>query len=83
MSMYYSDAARESEPTALPNVEVFYVSNQSELFDRDDTGAQPCPEVGYYYWYCFPGCLPDSEPFGPFETEDEALQDAREHAEGD
>ncbi len=33
---------------------------------------------GWFYWFCFPGCLPDSEPFGPFATEDEALDDARE-----
>lgn len=33
---------------------------------------------GWYYWHCFPGCLPDSEPIGPFATEAEALADARE-----
>ena len=32
---------------------------------------------GWFYWFCFPGCLPDSEPKGPFETEAEALADAR------
>ncbi len=30
--------------------------------------------------YCFPGCLPDSDPIGPFPTEEEALEDARSHA---
>lgn len=34
-------------------------------------------ELGWYYWYCFPGCLPDSDPMGPFDTEAEALADAR------
>lgn len=37
-------------------------------------------EGGWFYWYCLPGCLPDSEPMGPFKTEDEALADARENA---
>jgi hypothetical protein len=23
---------------------------------------------GWFYWYCFPGCLPDSEAIGPFAT---------------
>jgi hypothetical protein len=38
-----------------------------------------CP--GFYWWSCFPGCLPDSDAFGPFETEAEALADAREGSE--
>ena len=33
---------------------------------------------GWYYWFCFPGCLPDSDAFGPFDTHNEALQAARE-----
>jgi hypothetical protein len=35
---------------------------------------------GWFYWYCFPGCLPDSEALGPFATRAEALADAREWA---
>jgi hypothetical protein len=34
---------------------------------------------GWFYWYCFPGCLPDSEMIGPFKTYQEALKDAREN----
>ena len=34
----------------------------------------------WWYWFCLPGCMPDSEPFGPFATEAEALDDARETA---
>jgi hypothetical protein len=34
-------------------------------------------EGGWFWWSCFPGCLPDSSPFGPFATYDEALQDAQ------
>jgi hypothetical protein len=38
--------------------------------------------IGYleewFWWPCFPGCLPDSEPNGPFESEDEAVIDAME-----
>ena len=22
--------------------------------------------LGWYYWYCLPGCLPDIEPIGPY-----------------
>lgn len=31
---------------------------------------------GFYWWYCFAGCLPDSDPHGPFRTEREADDDA-------
>jgi hypothetical protein len=33
---------------------------------------------GWFYWYCFPGCLPDSSPIGPFKTRAQALADAQE-----
>lgn len=32
---------------------------------------------GWFWWSCFPGCLPDGEPNGPFATEAEALADAQ------
>ena len=35
---------------------------------------------GWFYWFCFPGCLPDSDPVGPFKTEDAAVQDARDNS---
>lgn len=42
----------------------------------------PC-EQGFYYWFCLPGCMPDSEPDGPYDTEEEALAAARELAGDD
>ena len=33
---------------------------------------------GWYWWACFPGCMPDSDPIGPFQTEAEALEDAQD-----
>ena len=41
------------------------------------------PKLGWFYWNCFPGCLPDSDPFGPFDTEAAALADAQENAQGE
>lgn len=32
---------------------------------------------GWFFWYCFPGCLPDSDPYGPYQTHDEALRECR------
>ena len=69
MSQHYSDPKRASEPHALPDLETFYAEQPTH----------PVAEAGWYYWYCFPGCLPDSEPIGPFATEADALTDARSH----
>lgn len=33
---------------------------------------------GWFWWSCFPGCLPDGPAIGPFATRDEALADARQ-----
>jgi len=78
MTQAYSDPTRETDPYALPDVEVFYMSEQ------DLVEAAWCDEIGqlgkgWYYWLCFPGCLPDSDPIGPFETEEEALKDAQDN----
>lgn len=100
----YSDPRREDEPTALPDIEVFY-QDGSDIFEggyegrcdscgrhgmlADGFGSeQPlclaCAKEsygpGWYWWSCFPGCLPDSEPNGPFETDAEALADAQANA---
>ena len=57
-----------------------------------DESSVACPECGFlfhinndapsgwFYWFCLPGCIPDSDPIGPFDSEDEALADAREGA---
>lgn len=35
---------------------------------------------GWFYWYCFPGCMPDSNAMGPYATHAEALEATREYA---
>ena len=66
----YSDPSREKDPHALPDVEVFYIAN-TEVADHGGL------EKGWYWWSCFPGCMPDGEANGPFDTAAEALKDAR------
>ena len=46
--------------------------------DLDDDGIVYTGKQAYWYWTCFPGCLPDSEPNGPYATEDEAIAAAQE-----
>ena len=79
MSQNYSDPKRASDPHALPNVEIFYAKagelgpGQGDHPDDAESSAE-----GWYWWPCFPGCLPDGDPIGPFDTEAEALADAQE-----
>jgi hypothetical protein len=39
--------------------------------------AEETIQGGWFWQSRFPGCMPDSDPFGPFQTRDEALADAR------
>ncbi len=70
----YSDPSREDDAHALPDIEVWCHDGSDDI--TDDEG-EPMP-AGFYWWSCFPGCLPDSEPFGPYDTEAEALADAQD-----
>jgi hypothetical protein len=70
----YSDPTREPDPWSLPNVEILHVT-EGELSDPE-TG-DPLPG-GWFFAFGFPGCLWDSDPFGPYETEEEAIAAARE-----
>jgi hypothetical protein len=69
---FYFDPERESDAHALPDGEVFYV-------DGPNYEALQL-EAGWYWWACFPGCLPDGEPSGPFDTMQEAIDDARSYS---
>jgi hypothetical protein len=76
MAQHYSDESREDDTHALPDVETFHVVRGDDIWEGYGLDAE-----GYYYWYCFPGCLPDSDPIGPFDTEADALADARRNAD--
>ena len=78
MPFIYSDPARQDDKYSLPNVEVFYCEEGDlPLDDLDDAPSG----AGWYWWSCFPGCMPDSDPFGPFDTWQEAQDDARDSLE--
>ena len=64
----YSDPSRESDPYALPNIEVFHqtaseiinASSDSWQYERmhEDKECDADSLAGWYWWACFPGCLP-------------------------
>ena len=60
--------------------EVFYVSQLEATYNLDNldhADEYTITAPGWYWWPCFPGCLPDGDPMGPFETENEAITDAQ------
>ena len=54
--------------------ETFYVSPDQA---RKKLPEEAFGEPGWYWWPCFPGCLPDGEASGPFESEKSAINDAQ------
>lgn len=58
------------------------LENEPDHFAWDDireNGLLPQNVTGWYWRACFPGYLPDGDPIGPFETENEAIQDAQDY----
>ena len=84
MAQHYTDASRENDPHALPDIETFLVDRKGYVgglpFVMPHEPGEPAmgiAEPGWYFWFCFPGCLPTSEPEGPYKTEDDAVEEAR------
>lgn len=78
MGHYYLNRKDEKDKYKLPDLEVYRLTDWEQEDDDDHLAA------GWYYRFCFPGCLPDSDPYGPYDTEQEALVSAREdHADWD
>ena len=88
MPYHYSNPTLEKHPTALPDVEIFEACGACgpnlihEATDSNYT-KEGCPgydREAFFFAFGFPGCLWDSEPVGPYDTEEEALTAAREEA---
>jgi len=85
MAQHHTDPARETDIHALPDLEVFYLSHDearqyAHCGDEPRDDDDPENLAGWYYWWCLPGCLPDSDLYGPFASERAAVRDARENA---
>lgn len=75
---FYLNESRASDPYSLPDAEVFYRTDTALAADdwRDSDGD--VMKAGWYVWVCFPGCLPESDPCGPFASQEEAVKYARD-----
>ena len=54
----------------------FAVPSDGGCDPRDCAVDNPADLAGWYWQACFPGCLPDGDPCGPFATEADAIADA-------
>ena len=66
-------AFKDDEGKGYGSFEVFW---QAEV-DGQDADFEGDTRAGWFWWACFPGCIPDGEPCGPFETESAAIADAQ------
>lgn len=63
----------------MGSMEVFWHENTyGDILECDEDGNRM--EPGWYWWACWPGCLPDGEPTGPFAYSRDALEDANPHS---
>lgn len=72
---FYSNPARAADPHAQPNAEVFHIDEQTAKLarERPEFCDTELTEPGWYYWFCFPGCLPDGPATGPFDSDLKAI----------
>lgn len=61
----------DSQGNQFGSFKVFKYELYEELHPFAD-----CIPAGWYWQACFPGCIPDSDPNGPFKSEDDAITDA-------
>jgi hypothetical protein len=67
MSFYQFTPADGSEP---------FGSFETFRYAEDNFMSDEPLKVEWYWHACFPGCIPDSDAIGPFQTEAEAIADA-------
>ena len=73
----YTEAEKIGVAIRVKNVEVFRADkNDVATWNENDNdikrGWTNKYRVGWYYWWCVPGCLPDSDPYGPYSSERQA-----------
>ncbi len=74
---YHSFHAEESQDEH-GSLEVFWLFRGGLCNEACGECVDDESVAGWYWWACFPGCLPDGEASGPFATSRDALEDADE-----
>lgn len=71
---------RHPDGDAFGSFEVFQIKAEQTDAMTGELDGDGAWEPGFYWWPCFPGCLPDGDERGPFATESEAIEDAQKEA---
>ena len=58
------------QPKSGGSYEIFRIT-KPQTYLGEDMFEPP----GWYWWACWPGCMPDGDAVGPFETEQAAIDD--------
>lgn len=76
----FRSADTRDEPAEWGSLEVFWDDEDrpgwSDTPRNYDVDGNPV-KAGWYWWPCFPDCLPDGDASGPFETSAAAYLDAQ------
>ena len=72
-----TDDLLTGERDTYGSFEIFW-ADANDVAVWNDSGLDYTYREGWYWWACFPGCLPDGDPSGPFATSRQALEDADE-----
>ena len=79
----YPRRAKLEELAHDANVEVFRMNRATALDARREARKNHGEKwrdhvgpltAGWYWWVCFPGCLPEGEPSGPYDSYTQALR---------
>ena len=89
---YYQFADFDPAEEEQGSYEVFYMNREhliraGVLKEVNDTWfhidemeewwpCEPNDYEGYYWWWCFPGCIPDGDLNGPYSSIEDAHADA-------
>ena len=74
---FHTDTAAVGVFEEYGSFEIFWQNAQQATWSGH---GEPTEELtpGWYWWSCFPGCMPDSGRNGPFASSRQALEDADE-----
>ena len=73
---FHDDAGEE-----YGSFEIFWHDGQDSEYVTEydaDTGQHETLDPGWYWWACFPGCLPDGDAMGPAASSLDAMLNADE-----
>ena len=81
MAHVYVNEKQENDKWSLPTLWVTTLTHEEALAQWEDPSeAEPYLNLaGWYFCTCLPGCYPDSMFYGPYPTEEKAIEEGRDY----